>query len=135
MFHVSQTTFSSTFPQLVITYWSLIAKVRPESERGAAGGGGWGNGRSSSLSTNAPKSSLLELVALIQRRRSSARIKTPATPITAHNFGFGALGIDSFCMLKFGKRQLKPRNFLNSRWVEEWRRRLLEMIAEQETGF
>lgn len=63
---------------------SLTAKVRPDSGRQAAGGGGWGKGRSSSRSIKAPKSSFItgfrrafRLLLLVV----SVKIRRPVTPM------------------------------------------------------
>lgn len=72
---------------------SLTANVRPERRCRAAGGSGWGKGRSSKRSMKAPKSSLSNFLALSLRRRVSARMTIPATvtPITTQTFGFETL--------------------------------------------
>lgn len=59
-----------------------MAKVRPARDCLAAGGGGWGKGRSSKRSRKAPKSSFCINRAFLLRRRRwvSARITIPATP-------------------------------------------------------
>ena len=83
------------------TNMSLMAKVREERGSLAAGGGGWGKGRSSNRTTKAPKSFLwaAALARLRLLRRVSVRITTPAArPIPS---AINSLGLEALACITF----------------------------------
>ena len=78
-----------------------MAKVREERGSLAAGGGGWGKGRSSNRTTKAPKSFLwaAALARLRLLRRVSVRITTPAArPIPS---AINSLGLEALACITF----------------------------------
>lgn len=75
-----------------------MAKVREERSCLAAGGGGWGKGRSSKRSIKAPKSGLGALRQRLLRRVSERTTIPPASPIPTIN---QSLGLEVWSLISF----------------------------------